>query len=66
MYRSLNVREVLCVACVDGCFVCNVPTHPLVLQWACLLAYTIRGDLSYNLCLEERLSVLKEKKHVLA
>ena len=31
---------VLCVACVDGCFVENALTHALVLQWACMLVRT--------------------------
>ena len=32
---------VLCVVCDDGCFVNNVLTHTLVLQWACMLVPTV-------------------------
>ena len=32
---------VLCVACINGCFVYNVLTHALVLQWACVLVPTV-------------------------
>ena len=32
---------VLCVVCDDGCFVNNVLTHTLVLQWACMCIPTV-------------------------
>ena len=32
---------VLCVACINCCFVYNVLTHALVLQWACVLVPTV-------------------------
>ena len=34
---------VLCVACANCCFVYDVLTHALVLQWACVLVPTVTG-----------------------
>ena len=38
---------VLCVACSNCCFVYNVLTHALVLQWVCVLVPTVT-DLCAN------------------
>ena len=42
---------VLCVACINGCFVYIVLTHALVLQWACVLVPTVTILCTNVLCL---------------